>query len=139
MGRPNQNSFVVIVSADMTASGTFRPVGWLAIAISAVVVCQLRADAFQAASPKKATPPSCKRPDIIHFSEDSFNQFPETTLQAKKNPAEPEREKGDVIGLLLLYMTPWRNPNSIFVYMLLLLYVLGSISESQSAARIAGM
>lgn len=37
-------------------------------------------------------------------------------------------------SLFLVYMTPWRNPNSIFVYMFLILYCLGKYSESMSAA-----
>ncbi len=42
----------------------------------------------------------------------------------------PEKEKQTGISLLFTYMTPWRNPNSIFVYMFGLLYVLGKYSES---------
>lgn len=62
-----------------------------------------------------------------------------TMLQAKNNPVEPEpeRQKKDGLWLFLLYMTPWKNPNSIFVYMLMVLYFLGKYSEAQSAARIA--
>ena len=41
------------------------------------------------------------------------------------NPAE----------LVLLYMTPWKNPNSIFVYLFLAVFLLGKYSESQSALR----
>lgn len=40
-------------------------------------------------------------------------------------------------ALLLTYMTPWRNPNSIFVYMLLTVYCLGKYSESKSIATAA--
>ena len=43
-------------------------------------------------------------------------------------PAEKEKQTG--ISLLFTYMTPWRNPNSIFVYMFGLLYALGKYSES---------
>ena len=59
--------------------------------------------------------------------------------EAKKKQAalEQEREKKDGLGLFLLYMTPWRNPNSIFVYLLAALYFLGKYSEAQSAARAA--
>jgi hypothetical protein len=60
-------------------------------------------------------------------------------LHAKKQPStpEPEREKTDGLGLFFLYMTPWKNPNSIFVYMLAGLYFLGKYSQAQSAARAA--
>jgi hypothetical protein len=34
--------------------------------------------------------------------------------------------------LILVYMTPWRNPNSIFVYMFALIYALGKYSESHN-------
>jgi hypothetical protein len=60
-----------------------------------------------------------------------------TNVVNKKTAAAPEakeREKNDGIGLLFLYMTPWKNPNSIFVYMLLILYGLGKYSEAHSAA-----
>ena len=49
------------------------------------------------------------------------------TLKSKK---EPEKEKQNGLSLVLTYMTPWRNPNSIFVYMFGLLYALGKYSES---------
>eukprot|EP00977_Amphora_coffeiformis_P008490 scaffold1923_cov160-Amphora_coffeaeformis.AAC.2 len=38
----------------------------------------------------------------------------------------------DPLQLFLVYMTPWRNPNSIFVYLLIILYALGKYSEAQS-------
>mmetsp|Transcript_22036 Transcript_22036/g.28527 ORF Transcript_22036/g.28527 Transcript_22036/m.28527 type:complete len:125 (-) Transcript_22036:228-602(-) len=58
-----------------------------------------------------------------------------SVLSAKKQPSkEPfDREKQDWnLGLVLQYMTPWKNPNSIFVYMFGTLYVLGKISEARS-------
>mmetsp|Transcript_29511 Transcript_29511/g.34211 ORF Transcript_29511/g.34211 Transcript_29511/m.34211 type:complete len:133 (-) Transcript_29511:149-547(-) len=45
-----------------------------------------------------------------------------------KKVEEKESPKG--LSLVLVYMTPWRNPNSIFVYMFGLLYALGKYSES---------
>ena len=39
------------------------------------------------------------------------------------------------VELVLLYMTPWKNPNSIFVYLFLAVFLLGKYSESQSALR----
>lgn len=51
----------------------------------------------------------------------------------KQNSTEKTAKKkvNDPLELFLAYATPWRNPNSIFVYMLLTLYILGSITESQ--------
>jgi hypothetical protein len=49
-----------------------------------------------------------------------------------------EKEKVGGMGLFLLYMTPWKNPNSIFVYMLVTLYALGKYSEAHSAASSIG-
>jgi hypothetical protein len=50
----------------------------------------------------------------------------------KTNAASTKKEKvTDPWQLFLIYATPWRNPNSIFVYMLLILYILGSITEAQ--------
>ena len=45
-------------------------------------------------------------------------------------PEKIEKESPTGIALLFAYMTPWRNPNSIFVYMFGLLYALGKYSES---------
>jgi hypothetical protein len=60
---------------------------------------------------------------------------PGTALFAgkQKKPVEPPKEV-DGLRMLLAYATPWRNPNSIFVYMILILYLLGTYSEAQSAA-----
>lgn len=59
-----------------------------------------------------------------------------TALSAKKkkNNEREIQEKikmTDPVQLLLLYMTPWKNPNSIFVYLFALLYALGKISEAR--------
>ena len=55
----------------------------------------------------------------------------------KKKTAEPPSEKiksSNALDLIILYMTPWRNPNSIFVYLFVILFALGKYSEAQSAA-----
>mmetsp|Transcript_15921 Transcript_15921/g.20213 ORF Transcript_15921/g.20213 Transcript_15921/m.20213 type:complete len:129 (+) Transcript_15921:84-470(+) len=57
------------------------------------------------------------------------------TVAKKKNnknkgKVEEEEVKSKGANLILAYMTPWRNPNSIFVYMFGLLYALGKYSES---------
>ena len=49
----------------------------------------------------------------------------------KKVPDEEEREKKSPLELMVVYMTPWRNPNSIFVYMFAILYALGKVSEAR--------
>jgi hypothetical protein len=55
-----------------------------------------------------------------------------TNSKTKKTPAAAKKEPvTDPLQLFLAYATPWRNPNSIFVYMLLTLYILGSIEEAQ--------
>lgn len=64
-----------------------------------------------------------------------------TEINAKKKKVaeeEPEREKKNAFELVLLYMTPWRNPNSIFVYMFGAVYFLGKYSEAQSIAVASG-
>ena len=56
-----------------------------------------------------------------------------TALWAKKKNAKPEKKQiTDPLELLILYATPWRNPNSIFVYLFGLLYALGKWSEAHS-------
>ena len=59
----------------------------------------------------------------------------EMNLKKKKAPAEePVREKNSPAELVLLYMTPWRNPNSLFVYLFGAVWLLGKYSEAQLAA-----
>ena len=60
-------------------------------------------------------------------------------LDAKKKKIveeEEEREQPRGLGLVLLFMTPWRNPNSIFVYMLLIVYGLGTYSELKASGAL---
>jgi hypothetical protein len=56
-----------------------------------------------------------------------------TALQAKKDLNKDDPVKKEMewdFGLVLLFMNPLRNPNSIFVYMFLILFVLGKYSET---------
>ena len=60
-------------------------------------------------------------------------------LDAKKKKIveeEEEREQPRGLGLVLLFMTPWRNPNSIFVYMLVIVYGLGKYSELKASGAL---
>ena len=54
---------------------------------------------------------------------------PRLDLAKKKEPEK--RKTASVPELILLYLTPWKNPNSIFLYMFLILIVLGNISENR--------
>jgi hypothetical protein len=64
-------------------------------------------------------------------------------LKAPKSKATDDDDDDEKInqewdlGLLLVYMTPWKNPNSIFVYMFAVVYGLGKYSESMMAAQAA--
>lgn len=59
--------------------------------------------------------------------------------QQKKKPSKIEPPpKVDGLSMFLAYATPWRNPNSIFVYLILIVYLLGTYSEAQSAAAGGG-
>jgi hypothetical protein len=62
----------------------------------------------------------------------SFGTTALAALKKDKKDAKSEKsaQKWDV-GLLLVYMTPWKNPNSVFVYLFAALYILGSISEAR--------
>jgi len=53
-------------------------------------------------------------------------------MAAKKKPEAREKIENP-LELLILYATPWKNPNSIFVYLFVLVYCLGKYSESQAA------
>lgn len=52
--------------------------------------------------------------------------------QKKQTPSDvPKRERVESpLELFVLYATPWRNPNSIFVYLFLIVYALGKYSEA---------
>ena len=55
-----------------------------------------------------------------------------SALAATKKRNTPPKEKiTDPLELVLLYMTPWRNPNSIFIYMIATVIILGKISEAR--------
>lgn len=54
--------------------------------------------------------------------------------QKKPSNVKVEPPKVDGLRMFLAYATPWRNPNSIFVYMLLILFLLGKYSEAKSAS-----
>ena len=61
---------------------------------------------------------------------------PSVSLSAKKGKASNEADGDgkkkviDPLELFILFMTPWRNPNSIFIYMLIILNVLGKMNEA---------
>lgn len=51
---------------------------------------------------------------------------------------EGEEKKSRGLGLILVYMTPWLNPNSIFVYLFLTVYLLGKYSEAHHVVNSSG-
>jgi hypothetical protein len=61
----------------------------------------------------------------------------DTVLFAAKKPKGDGAKEGekkqvvDPLELFILFMTPWKNPNSIFIYMLLIINILGRMQESQ--------
>ena len=106
--------------------------------VLAVVSCS---HAFQPKPPisQKAAASTFSNDDSISlsFHKNSQDYSPVSlNLKNKSNNPEPEdgkRKQGWDFSLLFTYMTPWKNPNSIFVYMLLTLYCLGKYSEMKSA------
>jgi hypothetical protein len=67
----------------------------------------------------------------------SFLTTSSSTKLAAKKTGNKKKEDDKVkqewdASLLIQYMTPWKNPNSIFVYMIGLLYLLGKYSEANS-------
>ena len=106
--------------------------------VLAVVSCS---HAFQPKPPisQKAAASTFSNDDSISlsFHKNSQDYSPVSlNLKNKSNNPEPEdgkRKQGWDFSLLFTYMTPWKNPNSIFVYMLLTLYCLGKYSEMKAA------
>jgi len=82
------------------------------------------------APPRSAFPPvhSVRGPPVI-------GRFNVVSLDAKKgkltDEEKPLQEMPSATELLFAFMNPLRNPNSIFIYMLILLQVLGTIKENQ--------
>jgi hypothetical protein len=130
-----------LIPTTMALSRSFRRIALLCVITFGALVAQYSADAFQHSALMSGSTKFVR--SALSMDRNGFfrptKTVSETVLLAKKKPEEPEREKNDGLSLFLLYMTPWKNPNSIFVYMLLLLYVLGKSSEAHSAARMAGM
>jgi len=56
--------------------------------------------------------------------------------KSKKQPpaptTAPKEKMTDPLQLFFVYMTPWKNPNSIFVYLFIALYALGKYSGAHS-------
>lgn len=69
-------------------------------------------------------------PSLVPLLQAAKKQTPPTTNKQKRETVQIT----DPLELLVLYLTPWKNPNSIFVYLFALLYILGTISEARSAA-----
>lgn len=73
------------------------------------------------------------------LSSDNKDEMTPTTtaLQAakKKGGEEKPKQELDLTKTLILFFTPWKNPNSIFVYLFVIVYILGKINESGAAAN----
>ena len=73
------------------------------------------------------------KPTVLYQVPTSSSRRASTLLEAKKSKKSPggeEKKTPSPMTLLVAYMTPWRNPNSLFVYMLLTVYALGKYSEA---------
>ena len=82
-----------------------------------------------------AFPPQVR--PLVRSQAASKNARADTVIVAAKKPKSGEAEDiekkqvVDPLELFILFMTPWRNPNSIFIYMLLIINILGRMQESQ--------
>ena len=52
--------------------------------------------------------------------------------KSKGTENENADKKPTALDLILLYMTPWRNPNSIFVYFILIINILAKVKETSA-------
>jgi hypothetical protein len=78
---------------------------------------------------------------LMFYSALASSSRPSTTaLFVGKQDKKPTDSKVDPsteidgFRMFLAYATPWRNPNSIFVYLFLIIFLLGKYSEAKSAA-----
>lgn len=103
------------------------PCRWASIVLVFFLLCQLEmSDAFTHSPAIRATSAGGKKV--------SYGAFQSSCLPAKRKKDEGKeklKQEWDVT-LLIQFMTPWKNPNSIFVYLFLTLYILGTISESRN-------
>ena len=95
--------------------------------------------AVEAFAPTSSKLVTTNNNNLQQQSLDQFHSRTNVALEAykKKEPVtapKEEKEKTPPLKLFLAYATPWRNPNSIFVYLFLAVYLLGSYSEAKSAA-----
>jgi murein L,D-transpeptidase YcbB/YkuD len=57
---------------------------------------------------------------------------PDTKKKKKVGAKKQEKEKiTSGADLFILYMTPWKNPNSIFVYFILIINILAKFNEAK--------
>ena len=100
-----------------------------------------RIESFEASSIGRIQCYTSHRTSFATFSPSSL-----TVLDAKKNqknkmsPSVEEEDKDRPRGLrlVLVFLTPWLNPNSIFLYLFLTVFLLGKYSEAQSIANSSG-
>jgi hypothetical protein len=100
---------------------------WLQLVLSGLAF----GNAFQTSAPlalksARSQPWSYEAVDI------AAPTFETTSLLAakKKNDDNTQKEKLSALTIFIAFATPWRNPNSIFVYLFLGVYALGKYSEA---------
>ncbi|CAB9508940.1 expressed unknown protein [Seminavis robusta] len=97
----------------------------LFVALVAAFVCVGSSDAFQVGTSAQSQQVSSRatRP----YESKLF------AIKKQDDKKSPEKRKVvDPLELFVAYATPWRNPNSIFVYMFVALYALGKYSEAKA-------
>ena len=102
-----------------------------------------RIESFEASSIGRI---QCYTSQFPCSSSATFSPSSLTVLDAKKNQKnkmspsveEEDKDKPRGLRLVLVFLTPWLNPNSIFLYLFLTVFLLGKYSEAQSIANSSG-
>jgi hypothetical protein len=64
------------------------------------------------------------------------SQQPQQNTNPKSKPSSnnssPTKKKLSAFDIFLAFATPWRNPNSILLYMFIIVYILGKMNENST-------
>lgn len=69
-----------------------------------------------------------KKSVVNSISKKTTNKKSKTTKSI--SDYKPAKADIDWSKIILAFLTPWRNPNSIFLYLLIIVSVLGKMNES---------
>lgn len=132
MGTSRYRDFIFILSLLCTAFLDTRRVESFAVQLISQPKSAVVKSIF---APRRTTYSSCAGCPTHHLLQQRLSGATVFAKKVSRDDSNQESDQPRGISLLILYMTPWRNPNSLFVYLFLTVYLLGKYSETHSLAN----